>query len=109
MRVNQDMYARVFRDLVDGPMTAHDAVEVSGMHTVTAQEFMRTLKRYKVVHIAAWEKDRLGRDATPVYALGAGRDKKRAKLTAAERQARHRARKKEHETQPVREVMGVKL
>ena len=93
-KVNQDTYARVFRELLDGPVTAHDAVEVAGLHIVTAQHLMRCLKKHKVVHIAAWEVDKLGRDATPVYALGPGRDKPRRKLTPAQRQARCRAKKK---------------
>lgn len=92
-KVNQDTYARVFKELLDGPITAHDAVQSAGLHVVTAQNLMRCLKKHKVVHVAAWEKDRLGRDVTPVYALGDGRDKPRRKLTAAERQARHRAKK----------------
>lgn len=101
MKVNQDMYARIFRDLLDGPMSAHDAVEVTGMHILTAQELMRTLKKHKVVHVCAWEKDKLGRDATPVYGLGEGRDKKRARMTASERTARYREKKKQMS------VMGV--
>lgn len=93
-KVNQDTYARVFKELLDGPMTAHDAVDVAGLHIVTAQHLMRCLKKHKVVHIAAWEVDSMGRDAIPVYALGAGRDKARRKLTPAQRQARVRAKKK---------------
>lgn len=93
VKVNQDMYARLFKILLDDPCTAHDLSEETGMHIITAQSLMRTLKKHKVVHVCAWEADRLGRDVTPVYKLGEGRDKKRHKFTAAERTARYRAKK----------------
>lgn len=92
-KVNQDTYARLFSELLDGPISAHDAVEATGIHLVTAQNLFRTLKKHKVVHIAAWDKDSKGRDATPVYGIGAGRDKPRRKTPAAERQRQSRAKK----------------
>lgn len=92
-KINQDTYARLFKELLDGPMTAHEAVEATGLHIVTAQNLFRCLKKHKVVHVSAWEPDRLGRDVTPVYQLGAGRDKPRRKKSAAERQRASRARK----------------
>lgn len=93
MKINQETYALVFKELLDGPMSAHDAVQTTGIHIITAQSLFRCLKKHRVVHVAAWDKDTLGRDATPVYALGAGRDKPRRKKSAAERQAQCRARK----------------
>lgn len=93
IKVNQDMYARALRMLLDDPITAHDLAEETGMHVVTAQSFMRALQSHEVVHITDWERDSMGRDSTPVYKLGAGKDKPRRKMTAAERQARHRAKK----------------
>lgn len=92
-KVNQDTYARLFKELLDGPVSAHDAVEATGIHLVTAQNLFRCLKKHKVVHIAAWDKDSRGRDMIPVYGLGAGRDKPRRRKTAAERQAQCRAKK----------------
>lgn len=92
VKVNQDMYARLFKMLLDDPMTAHELAEETGMHLITAQSLMRTMKKHKVVHVCAWEPDRLGRDVTPVYKLGGGKDKPRHKFTAAERTARYRAR-----------------
>ncbi len=92
-KINQDTYARIFKDLLDGPISAHDAVESTGIHITTAQNLFRCLKKHKVVHIAAWDVDTKGRDATPVYALGGGRDKARRKKSAAERQRVCRAKK----------------
>ena len=93
-KVNQDTYARVFSMLLADPITAHEAAEETGMHYVTAQSLMRTLKKHKVVHVSGWEADALGRDTTPIYKLGRGRDKPRHKFTAAERQARSREKKR---------------
>lgn len=93
-KVNQDAYARVLKELIDGPITAYDAVEASGIHIVTAQSLMRTLRKHKAIHVVAWECDKMGRDTTPVYAIGGGRDKPRHKDSPAVRQARSRAKKK---------------
>jgi predicted ArsR family transcriptional regulator len=93
VKVNQDMYARLLKMLLDDPITAHELAEETGMHIITAQSLMRTMKKHHVVHVCAWEADRLGRDVTPVYKLGGGKDKARHKFTAAERQARYRAKK----------------
>jgi predicted ArsR family transcriptional regulator len=95
VKVNQSMYARLFKLLLHDPVTAHEVAEETGMHVVTAGSVLRTMKKHKVVHVCAWEADRLGRDVTPVYKLGEGRDKPRHKFTAAERQARRRAKKLE--------------
>ena len=92
-KVNQDTYARLFKELLENPISAHDAVETTGIHLTTAQNLLRCLKKHKVVHITAWDPDSLGRDVTPVYALGAGRDKPRRKKSAAERQRQCRQRK----------------
>lgn len=92
VKVNQDMYARTMRLLLDDPVTAHDVAEETGMHIVTAQSLMRAFKKHKVVHVSGWVADRLGRDVTPIYKLGAGRDATRHKFTTAERTARYKAR-----------------
>lgn len=93
-KVNQDTYARLFKHLLASPITAHELVEETGVHIVTAQSLMRCLKKHKVVHIFGWEKDTMGRDATPIYKLGRGKDRPRERLSAAERQRRYKAKKK---------------
>lgn len=93
-KVNQETYARLFKELLNNPITPHEAAEVSGIHIITAQSLMRCLKKHKVVHISAWEQDRLGRDVTPVYSLGSKRNVPRRKTSSAQRQAVCRAKKK---------------
>ena len=92
-KTTQETYAILFKHLLHGPMTAHELAGEASVHIVTAQRLMRVLMQYKVVHITAWDKDSKGRDATPVYQLGEGRNKKRAKMTTAERTQRYRAKK----------------
>lgn len=93
-KVNQETYALVFKELLNNPISAHEAAEVSGLHIITAQSLMRCLKKHKVVHISSWEKDRMGRDVTPVYSLGNKRNVPRERMTGAERQAVCRAKKR---------------
>jgi hypothetical protein len=92
-KVNQDTYARAFKLLLTDPVTSHEIAEETGLHIVTAQNLMRCLKKHSVVHISAWDVDKLGRDCTPVYSLGKGKNKSRRKMTPAERQQRCRDKK----------------
>ena len=93
-KVNHAAIAKALRLLQTQELvTSHEVAEETGLHTVTAQEFMRTLRKFKVVYVASWEKDRLGRDCTPVYCLGDKRDVPRARMTPAQRTARYRKKK----------------
>jgi hypothetical protein len=92
-KVNQEAYALVFKDLLAGPSTAHELADVSGLHIVTMQSLMRTLKKHKVVHIVAWHPNGRGIDTTPVFQLGQGRDVKRRRKTRAQIAADYRERK----------------
>lgn len=92
-KVNQDTYAKVIKALLTDPYTAHELVEISGLHIVTMQHLMRCFHKNKVVYICGWETDTMGRDSTPVYKLGVGRAVPRRRMTTAERTARYRAKK----------------
>ena len=100
-KVNQETYARLFKHLLYAPVTAYELAEETGIHVITAQCLMRCLHKHKVVHIYSWEKDTMGRDSTPMYKLGRGKDKPRERLSDAERQRRYRAKKKGLEFQNV--------
>lgn len=93
IKVNQETYAILFKHLLKEPMTAHELVALTGIHTNTAQSLMRCLKKHSVVHICGWEKDTMGRDATPIYAFGKGTNKPRTRVSARERTQRYRARR----------------
>jgi hypothetical protein len=91
-KVNQEVYALVFKAFLEGPCSITELEDISGMHRVTLQSLMRVLKRHKVVYISAWEKDRLGRDCSAVFTLGKGRNIPKQRKTPAERQADYRSR-----------------
>ena len=92
-KINQDTYAKIIKVLLTDPYTAHELVEISGLHIVTMQRLMRCFHKNKVVHVCGWETDSLGRDTTPVYKLGIGKAVPRRRMTAAERTARYRSKK----------------
>jgi hypothetical protein len=94
-RVNHQALALAVKRMMEGPTTAHNVVEVTGLHINTAYELMRTFHDNKVVHISGWEPNALGVDTTPIFTLGAGRDVKRRKASSKERSARSRRLKKE--------------
>jgi hypothetical protein len=91
-KINAFTQAKLIKLLLDGAHTCAELAEQTGLHYVTVLEYTRELHRAGAAHICMYEKDALGRDALKVYKLGPGRDARRAKLTAVERQARHRAK-----------------
>lgn len=91
-KVNHKTLAQTLALLMKQPSTAHDVSLHTGVHRVTAQEWMRSLYAEGAVHISGWVADTIGRDSTPVYSLGAGTDTPRKKTTSRERTAAYRAR-----------------
>lgn len=94
MKINAYSQAQMIKLLLDGPQTAQDLADATGLHCVTVQQYTRELHRAGAAHISAWEKDSRGRDRIKVYSLGAGKDKKREKLTDAQRRQRARDKRK---------------
>lgn len=72
--------------------TKEELIDVTGWHDDTTRTFLNALHRERAVHVIGWLPDTLGRDAYPIYTIGAGTDKPRAKLTPAERSRRYRQR-----------------
>jgi hypothetical protein len=66
---------------------------------------MRALHKEGTVHIVGWQADTIGRDSTPVYALGAGDDTPRSKQSSKERTARYRERLRERNSNTNEEVI----
>ena len=93
-KVNQDTYAKVMKLLLTRPVSAHEIVNETGLHIITAQSLMRTFKQHEIVYVCNWRQDTKGRDAIPVYEIGFKKDKPRRALTPAQRQQRCRDKKK---------------
>lgn len=94
-RVNHQALALAVKRMLEGPATAHNIVEVTGLHINTSYELMRTFHKNKVVHVCGWEPNSWGADTTPIFKLGDGPNKRRRKASSKERSARSRQRKKE--------------
>lgn len=98
--------ALLMKHLLEGIYTCEQLAEETGLHYVTVLQYTRELHRVGAAHIASWEKDVRGRDVIKVYKLGAGKDAKREKLTAVERQARCRKNAKAIEMAKVMSGQG---
>ena len=79
MKLNQDLYAQVFKQLMSKTMTVNDVVKLTGIHKVTAQSLMKHLLAHKVVHVWDYAPDSLGRLNTPIYKLGDGQTTEKGK------------------------------
>lgn len=86
--------AKMVRRLMDDNQTVYTLAEHTGLHPVTIRRFMKAMIKERAAHVCAWERDACGRDTTPVYTLGEGRQAPRRKMTAAERRAKSRAKMK---------------
>lgn len=101
MKINAFLQAMLIKNLLDGEYNCQDLADITGLHYVTVQQYTRELHRAGAAYIARWEKDARGRDNIKVYKIGEGRDAKRQKLTAAERQQRLRDKRKAMELSQV--------
>lgn len=90
IKVNALAYAHMIRLLLDGLYTLQEIAEQTGLHYVTVCQYTRELHRVGAAHICSWQTDRRDRDALKIYKIGLGSDAKRRKLSAKERQRRHR-------------------
>lgn len=95
VKVSHRALARTLALFQQGTVTAKQLHLEIGVHLVTAQEWLRTLMHEGTIHIAGWQSDTLGRDAIPVYALGAGDTAPRRRKTRAQIAREYRQRQKE--------------
>ena len=93
-KINHIKMARTIAVLNRGPTTAAQLSVEAGVHLVTAQSWLRELRKQGVVRVSQWLPDSLGRDSTPVYTLGEGEDLPRRKTTRAEIMKRYREKRR---------------
>lgn len=95
VKVSHAVLTQTMQLLLQGTVTAQQLSSHTGVHLVTAQEWLRALKAGAIIHVVGWLQDSLGRDAIPVYGMWKGVDKPRAKMSRAEISKRYRERQKE--------------
>ena len=93
IKINAICQAQLIKAMLDGVYTCAELAEVTGLHYVTVLQYTRELHAAGAAHICMWEKDIHGRDAIKVYKIGEGKDAKRQKMSAAQRQARIRSKR----------------
>jgi hypothetical protein len=94
IKVSALTYAQLIKYMLEGIHNCQELAELTGLHYVTVLQYTRELHAAKAAHISSWDKDVRGRDIIKVYQIGPGKDAKRDKLTAAQRQARTREKKR---------------
>lgn len=96
VKVNALSLGQLVRALSGEPMTFGELAEETGLHYHTVREWVNAMHDAGAVFVAAWEADVRGRHNSPMWQLGVDkRDVRKPKLTAAQRQARVRERKKQ--------------
>lgn len=94
IKVGAIAYANMVKLMLDGELSIRELAEQTGLHPVTVGQYTREMHRLGACHICAWQPDTRDRDSIKIYKIGSGKDAKRRKLSAAERQRRHREGKK---------------
>lgn len=97
IKVNAVSFAKMLDSIQHRARTFKSIGSETGLHPATVGNYIREMHKLKLVHISGWEQDRLGRDCIAIYTWGFGVDKPRHKYTAAQRQARHRAKQLQEE------------
>lgn len=95
VKLNAVSQAQLIKFMLEGSYNCKELAELTGLHYVTVLQYTRELHEAGAAHICMWDKDARGRDAIKIYKLGPGKDKKREKMTDAERQAKYREKLKQ--------------
>ena len=90
IRINAISLSKLVAALVAGPCTYAELEEETGLHVVTLRRYVKAFRREGLLHIGGWEKDPRGRDQIAIFKWGSGSDKRRSKITGAERARRYR-------------------
>jgi len=93
IKINAISQAQLIKAMLNGTLTCQELAEETGLHYVTVLQYTRELHAAGAAHICCWEKDILGRDSIKIYMIGEGKDAKRQRMTAAQRQARSRSKR----------------
>lgn len=92
VRLSHLTFTLLLEEMLSGPCTAKALSEHTGMGHRVMCRLVRTMHAKKVVHVAGWEKDAIGRVAVKVWQLGHGRGAKKPNKPRAEVNRDYRAR-----------------
>lgn len=95
-RISSADITRMLSAMRRGPKTVAQMAEMTGLSHESVRRWLRVLNAEGEVHIGSYTKDERGRLFTPQWVLGAGDNAPRPgkQVTAAQRMARMRARRK---------------
>ena len=68
--INRLSVAKMMRAILDGPASVFDLMEESGLCYSTVQRFVHALRYQRVVHVARWDRDPMGRPTRACYSVG---------------------------------------
>lgn len=86
-------FAVLIESLVDAPYTIQELVTLSGFAYNTTRKFILALHRRRLVYVAVWRTDKIGRYTKPAYSFGSRPDVPRPPArTATQRSANARLR-----------------
>lgn len=95
-RLSRDSFAAILDEFLTGPCTATTLAAASGMGHRYVNALIRTLHAKRVVHIAGYEKDAIGRFGIKVWGLGPGRDAKRPTKPRTDTNREYRIHRERH-------------
>ena len=70
-------YAEAIAMLIERGGTVPEVAEQSGLGYNTVRKLVRALHRRRIVRVALWRRDSLGRARNPVWIVGSGQDSSR--------------------------------
>jgi hypothetical protein len=97
-RLNARLYAMALEEMAAGPSTRRELCESTGLGDKTVEAIVRALHQRRLIHIAAWEKDALGRYTVAAFKFGRGTDaKKPAPKTPTELSRSYKLRRRQRD------------
>jgi hypothetical protein len=98
-RLNAKLYAMALEEMAAGPSTRLELCGHTGLGKQTIEHLVRALHQRGLIHIAAWEKDAIGRFTMAAFKFGRGTDaKKPPRKTPTELSRGYKQRRRQRET-----------
>lgn len=96
VRLNATLYAIALQELMHGASTRAELSEATGLGAETVMCMVRALHKRRLIYVASWEQDGIGRWSIAAFAFGDKTDaKKPVRLTPVECKRQQRARRRQ--------------